>query len=606
MSDEKSESRGAMTITINSQLLEQMLHWSDQKPTVTRNGAKFVRTATPTGEFWKLWRDEANKQALRDLGISPKPGVGNEWVINWYSTNLQGTPTQVAAEVAKTTTTINWSSEQEAIFEWFRNGTGALVVRARAGTGKTTTIKQAFTYAREQKMLYAAFNKKNRKEAEKSIFDPRVEIKTLHSVGYDFIKTVWPHVKPDDRVENDRVEQIVGKDTAREIKTQVKRLVGFCKNCLIRGEIDQVIALAEQRNIECPNFEDEANGGWDRVKLAAHAVRVLELSREPDPQGRISFNDMVWLPVRQGWVRAWFDLVVVDEAQDMNLPQLTMAMGAVKTGGRIVVVGDDRQAIYFFRGAASDGMDMMKAKLNAKELSLTITYRCPKAVVRLAAALVPDYKAADAAPEGVIEACEVNAIPTTAAIGDAILSRSNAPLMPICLALLRRGTPARIEGKDIGKSLLEIVENLNARSVPQFMQKVETWQDRQIHRFEKSDNFEEKAAEIRDQAETLMAIAENAVSVREIETRLGTLFQNSDDEGVKPAVVLSTTHKAKGLEWSKVYLLRDTFNKKRPASAPPLSPEAEAANAKESANIYYVALTRTKHTLVMANGQFER
>ncbi len=355
--------------------------WSAARATTTRYGNKTVREATANGSFWAIWKSSPeNQQALRDLGISVSKN-GSEWIVKWYSTPIANNgdtrpaPTAVAAEVAATKPAVKWSVEQEAIFEWFRSGAGALVVRARAGTGKTTTIKQAFSLAREERMLYAAFNKKNQREAANSIFDPRVEIKTLHSVGYDFIKQVWPEVKPNDAVENDRVDQVVGKDTAREIKTQVKRLVGFCKNCLIFAKIDEVIALAEERNIECPQFEDEVNGGWDKIKLAVHAIKVLELSRERDPQGRISFNDMVWLPVRQGWVRSWFDLVVVDEAQDMNLPQLMMAKSSVKPGGRICVVGDDRQAIYHFRGAASDGMDMMRRELNAQELGLTITYR---------------------------------------------------------------------------------------------------------------------------------------------------------------------------------------------------------------------------------------
>jgi len=41
----------------------------------------------------------------------------------------------------------NWSEEQIAIFGWFELGTGNLLIKARAGTGKTTTIKEAFTYA---------------------------------------------------------------------------------------------------------------------------------------------------------------------------------------------------------------------------------------------------------------------------------------------------------------------------------------------------------------------------------------------------------------------------------------------------------------------------
>ena len=85
-------------------------------------------------------------------------------------------------------------------------------------------------------------------------------------------------------------------------------------------------------------------------------------------------------------------------------------------------------------------------------------------------------------------------------------------------------------------------------------------------------------------------------------TRLTALFQDSAADS-KPTVILSTVHRAKGLEWLKVFLMTATFNRKRSASAPPISEALAAARAKEEANIYYVALTRTKAHLVMATGE---
>jgi len=583
---------------ITSESLEALLHWSKPSFVTNARGLRQLRTAIPHGQFWSLWRSQ--KPALQALGISPKLN-GDTWIVNWY----QDPPPAASAAhrpFIMPETKYSWSDEQVAIFKWFHSGSGSLVVRARAGTGKTTTIKAAFSVAPEEKMLYAVFNKKNQVEAAQAITDPRVEIKTLHSVGFMFIQQVWPNSRPTDDVETDRVERVVGEQQPKEVKTQVKKLVAFAKNTLINPTLADMIELAEDRDIECPNFEAPENGGWDRAALSRAALRVMEVSKVRDDQGRISFNDMVWLPVAMNWTRAWYDLVVVDEAQDMNLPQLTMAKAACKHGGRVCVVGDDRQAIYGFRGAVSDGMDMMRRTLNAAELGLTITYRCPKKVVELAAKIVPDYKAAAAAPEGEVVSCLASVIHGQVQVGDAILSRANAPLMPLCLGLLRKGIPARIEGRDLGKALLDIVEKLNARSVPNFLTKIETWVEKQLNRFMDTKHFEEKAEQIQDQAETLKAIAEGASSVAEITNRITALFQDTDANS-KPTVTLSTTHKAKGLVWSKVYILVETFNKKRPAHAAPRSPEAEAQEAREEANVYYVALTRAKATLVLATGQ---
>jgi superfamily I DNA/RNA helicase len=608
-----------MTIAnIDPGYLDKVLPWSEAKQISTVKGPRLVRSALANNEFWSLWRQ--CKDSMVELGISPKKMPNGEWIVSWFKpvsrvaapTNgelfpaLPATAPAPAAPVTETRVASPvsservWSEEQKAIFEWFRSGTGSLIVRARAGTGKTTTIKTAFSHAPEDRMLYAVFNKKNQLEASGAIFDPRVEIRTLHSVGFMFIQQVWQNAKPTDEVENFRVEKVVGEQSPREVKTQVKKLVGFAKNMFVNPSLTELTELAEERDVECPAFETKENGGWDRNMLAMAALKVLELSKTRDEQGRISFNDMVWLPVAMNWVRAWYDLVVVDEAQDMNLPQLLMAKAACKPDGRICVVGDDRQAIYRFRGAASGGMDMMKSLLNATELGLTTTYRCPKKVVALAAAIVADYKAADSAPEGLVEYTMTDKIIQHVKVGDAILSRANAPLMPMCLSLLRRGTPARIEGRDIGKALQDIVDKINARTVPQFITRIEIWREKQINRFSGSPNLEEKSSQINDQADTLIAIAEGASSVNEISARLSALFADTTADS-KPAVILSTVHRAKGLEWTKVFLMASTFNRKRPSSAPPISEDLAAAQAKEEANIYYVALTRAKAHLVLAS-----
>jgi superfamily I DNA/RNA helicase len=267
-----------------------------------------------------------------------------------------------------------------------------------------------------------------------------------------------------------------------------------------------------------------------------------------------------------------------------------MAMRACVASGRICVVGDDRQAIYSFRGAASGGLDMMKSKLNAVEMGLTTTYRCPKKVVALAQVMVPDYKVADSAPEGIVDDANEAALIESVQVGDAVLSRTNAPLMPLCLQLLRKGVAARIEGRDLGKALVGLVRKMKGRSVPDFIGKVERWGDKMKSRARKSKNAEEKISGIEDQVLTLVAVAEGAASVFEIEKRILDIFQDSD-KCPKPAVVFSSVHKAKGLEWDRVFILEWTFHKK-------MGRQMQAVQSLEEQNIRYVAITRAKNHLV--------
>lgn len=478
---------------------------------------------------------------------------------------------------------MNWSAEQEAIFKWFSSslpGT-SLLVTARAGTGKTSTITEAFNHVQgPQNCLYAVFNKKNQVEAAAKIMDPRVEVKTLHSVGNACLRASWGYCKADDKVEWDRINACTPMQTPDQAAREIYRLVGFCKNVLVDSSLPAVLKVAEDYGCECPEIEF---AGWTQEKLAKCAFDVLELSKRRDPQGRISFNDMIWLPVALGIVKPLFDLVVVDEAQDMNAPQLMMARKSVKPTGRMVVVGDDRQAIYGFRGAVQDGMGMMQRELQAAQLTLSTTYRCPRKVVDLAKQLVPGYLSAQGAPEGTVEVMGDGNLCSKLKVGDAVLSRTNAPLMPLCLQTIRAGIPARVEGKDVGKFLLNLMGKIKGASVPDFITRLHRWCDKSKTRLKDTENFEVRAQALDDQRDTLLALAEDAKSVKDIENRITTMF--SDTDGFqKPAVVFSSVHKAKGLEWPNVFVLEYSFR---------------ANPTGEEENIYYVALTRTQSALTL-------
>jgi superfamily I DNA/RNA helicase len=355
---------------------------------------------------------------------------------------------------------------------------------------------------------------------------------------------------------------------------------------IVEPVLNEIINIAEERGISAPDASEAE--GWTVRSLAATAQKAMEAAKQRDATGRVSFDDMVWLPVAAGWVKPVFELVVVDEAQDMNLPQLIMAERASK--GRICVVGDDRQAIYGFRGAASDGLAMMERKLGAARLGLTTTYRCPKSVVNLAQSIVTDYHAAPEAPEGQVVSLSVDSAISDLAPGDAVLSRLNAPLASIALGLLRKGIPARVEGRDIGKTLVAAVRKLRAKSVPDFLRKLEAQTEKQIARITArgGKSAPVKIEQVNDQSETLTAIAEGCTNVEEVESRIKNLFEDSD-RSRKPAVVCSSVHKAKGLEWNKVVLLQYTFKRK-----------GQLQLAGEEGNVYYVAVTRAKKILVIA------
>jgi superfamily I DNA/RNA helicase len=297
------------------------------------------------------------------------------------------------------------------------------------------------------------------------------------------------------------------------------------------------------------------------------------------------------VPAALGLGQPLYDWIIVDEAQDMSAAQLMVARGALKDGGHMVIVGDDRQAIYGFRGADTGCIDRLKVELDAEEMGLNTTYRCPTSVVDVARKLVGDFCAADGAPEGQVISGTRADVLEKARPGDAILSRTNAPLVPLCLAFIRKDIPAKIEGRDIGKMLIERAKSksLKSETVEEFIEKLARWSDKAVKRVLSSGkDVETKLQGIEDVKETLEAIAENCGSMEDFYARCDSLFADVDQNGTKQFVILSTVHKAKGLEWDRVFLLRGT-----------LYCNGARRDDPEEANIHYVAVTRSKSALMM-------
>lgn len=496
------------------------------------------------------------------------------------------------------------SLEQQAILTWFAkkptlaplkvvdNG-GNLVVRARAGCGKTTIVIEGVKVAPERKILICAFSKIIQLELDKRIGknNPNVRAQTLHSVGLGCVRRFRDNLRID--FSDNRKNEITDAVCDRTVPDAIKKLVTKL-HTLGREIAPHAVSIGDLTEIaikfECEPDEQWENSGFPLERVEWLALEAMSFASNIKAGGTIDGSDMIFLPVRNHWLYPMYDLVVVDEAQDMNTAQLEISKGVLKPGGRICVVGDDRQAIFGFRGADSESIDRLKLELNAAELPLNITYRCGTSIVRLAQVLVPDFQAGPNNGAGNIYAILPSALINDASPGDFILSRVNAPLVSVAMKMLMAGKRTRIMGHDIGKGLITLVNKFKARSVPDFLTRVGTWEERELMRLQKlHDAAEEKRQksvenrmdDIRDKAAMLVAFAEDAKSVADIVNLITKLFED-DGLGDAGLITCSSVHRAKGLEANKVYLLEDTFRD----------------YCLEEQNIKYVAITRAKNTLV--------
>lgn len=475
---------------------------------------------------------------------------------------------------------MNWSEQQSRIFDAFAKGKGNVVIRARAGTGKTTTILEGIKYASDKKILLAAFNKHIAKEMESRLTNPCAHVKTLHSLGYGIVRRFIPNVK----IDEDRCKKIIikllGKNVPRSVISTLEKLTSKCKNVCPSPELSQIISTAYAFDLD-PD-DSMINDGWTVEKLANNVISILNESIKMD-DGTIDFDDMVFVPVRKNWIRPAYDLVVIDEAQDMNLIQLIMAKKVCKK--RIIVVGDDRQAIYGFRGADSNCIDRLKTELEAEELGLTITYRCPKKIVQCINNIVPDYKAANHAINGEIIEINYNKFINIVSPGAFVLSRVNAPLAKVCLQMLRNNIRSIIKGRSVGLQLASMVKKIGEHNIDIMLKKLSVWEKNQIDHLSSIDSKDarNKIDVVRDQAETIRALSDGCDDVSQIINRLEVLF--TEDTNKPNYVICSSVHKIKGLEADVVFLLKDTFRSSKDGKG-------------EEDNIRYVAITRTKKKLI--------
>jgi superfamily I DNA/RNA helicase len=489
-----------------------------------------------------------------------------------------------------------WSSQQESIFSWFAHGSGHLLVRARAGTGKTTTLVEGVQRAPERSVCVAAFNKSIADELKKQFDGTQIKAMTLHGLGFRFIKANMPKAQVDSRGERARTLARAGAAViqARESKAKaasgfiIQRIANYCtwiremlgdprslwSGTDVIGNIENWLVgleVFDHDDLSLPEF-------WTFSKMAEAAIEAVTLAKEETET--IDFADMIFLPQVRGWIRPIYSLMVVDEAQDMTRMQLGLGLAACR--GRVCLVGDDRQAIYGFRGADIGCLDRLKDQLKAQELGLTITYRCPHKVVEVANLFVEDLQTHEDASRGVVnDDCSLEDLKKAEA-GDFVLSRTNKNLAEAFLHLVKCGKRAYIKGSDYGRHMLQFIKKFQSRDLADLSDEVNGWTEKTAKKMSQqmkaTTASARKLKQLMDDCGLLSAFIAGSRDYDDLLKRLGSSFSDTVDP---QAVVCSTVHKAKGLEAKTVWLLGSTFR----------------TYCEEEENICYVAITRAKDTL---------
>ena len=299
----------------------------------------------------------------------------------------------------------------------------------------------------------------------------------------------------------------------------------------------------------------------------------------------IDFDDQNWLPIVKRLPIPRCDLLMVDEAQDLNKCKASFAL---RSGRQRVLVGDRYQAIYGWAGADTESLDNVKAELEndggCDILKLCETFRCPSSIVALCNDHVGDFAALPEAPEGLVSHLDSDQLRDKVADGDMILSRVNAPLYSLAFRMLRDGVKVVMRGRDFAEGLYKMICKMWDDDGGT-MANIDAWYQKEFEKVSKRRDSETALIALGDKHMCLIAFVEGCDTLDDVKARLE-VFNDKSTKGI----LLSSIHRAKGLESDRVFF----WMKDAPCPHPmAMSPWA----MKQEHNLLYVARTRARQEL---------
>lgn len=481
--------------------------------------------------------------------------------------------------------TRTWSTYQQDIFSFIEEERGNAIIKAVAGSGKSTTIIEGMKRVPgNASTIFLAFNKSIADELKAK----GVNARTFHSLTYSPVLRALGLQSVDanklrrvlDAEFNGNDRRLYGAFASKLVS--IARQIGI--GCLSPNTFDTWMSIVSHHDLELENEEADLGRGIEV------AQELLEFSNNAPIA---DFDDLLYLAVLHGISLPKFDFIFVDEAQDTNAIQRAILRKIMKPNSRIVAVGDPAQAIYGFRGADSNSLNLIAEEFDCKHLPLTVTYRCPTSVVQYAQQWVNHIEAAPGAQEGSVEDLGMSWNPSMFSAGDLVVCRTTKPLLSLGYSMLKAKLPVRILGREIGQGLVKLVQRMKGADVDNMLTKLAQWEQRETEKaIAKQDDA--KAERLSDQASCIRCIVDGLDKDERTLDKLVAVV-NSLFDAPGAAVTLCTIHKAKGLEAPTVYWLN--------RSKCPSKWARQVWQKQQEANLCYVATTRAQQKLVLIEEQ---
>lgn len=171
---------------------------------------------------------------------------------------------------------------------------------------------------------------------------------------------------------------------------------------------------------------------------------------------------------------------------------------------------------------------------------------------------------------------------------DLVVCRTTKPLIDLAFKAMRQRIPVKILGREIGQGLKALIGKMHASDLDDLCAKLEAWAMREIDKAI-AKQLDAKAEQIQDKYDAIVCLAdslpEDRRTIEDLLDCIEGLFNNDIQ-----ALTLSTIHKAKGMESSRVWWLNSSLCPSKWAK--------QDWQKVQEINLCYVAVTRAKTTLL--------
>jgi DNA helicase-2/ATP-dependent DNA helicase PcrA len=310
---------------------------------------------------------------------------------------------------------IKLSHEQKAVV---KSQAAQIAIFAGPGTGKTTLLREIIRavlsqHANGKKVLFLVFSKTAEQEAQRQINElpssqrQQVEIRTFHSFGFKLIRQFWNAAgfsSVPQYVEDEQIDAALRALYDQCTKGRSRRLDFKLASKAVKQSLRLHSSLEQTiRQIEASSHSKQAQRDVRVLKRHIAILRQIKARfiANRRVQSEVNYDDQLRFSHRLlsdnakilATVALQYDLLLIDEYQDLNLKQIKIANLLALHIKKTVIVGDASQSIYSFRGVRNNNFrHFIKAFPNCEQFTLTKSYRCSQSIIAVANAVDRNIK----------------------------------------------------------------------------------------------------------------------------------------------------------------------------------------------------------------------